>query len=74
MKAKNREKNRIVANGKVQIQIDVLPMYQAIKNPVGKARDDPNHSPTLPQPECRLEMTINPIKMFNQLVGPAVRR
>lgn len=68
------DKGKIVNCGYVKCQIDVLPKDQAEKNPVGKARDNPNHSPYLPNPEGRLEMSLNPLKMFNQLVGPAVRR
>jgi hypothetical protein len=56
------------------MQIDVLPADQADKNPLGKARQEPNHSPFLPQPEGRFELSLNPIKMFNQLVGPEIRR
>lgn len=58
----------------MRVQIDILPKAHAEKNPVGKARDNPNHSPHLPNPEGRLELSLNPIKMFNQLVGPAMRR
>lgn len=65
---------KIVEQGKVAMQIDVLPADQADKNPLGKARQEPNHSPFLPQPEGRFELSLNPIKMFNQLVGPEIRR
>ena len=70
----SKKDGKAVVNGKVRVQIDVLPQSHADKNPVGKARDNPNHSPQLPQPEGRMEMSLNPIKMFNQLVGPALRR
>jgi hypothetical protein len=60
--------------GEIGVKIDIMPQGSADKNPVGKARDNPNHSPQLPQPEGRLELSFNPIKMFNQLVGPALRR
>ena len=65
---------KIESRGDVRVQIDVVPIDMAIKNPVGKARDNPNHSPYLPAPEGRIEFSMNPLKMFNQLVGPAVRR
>ena len=45
----------------------------AEKNPVGKARDNPNHSPTLPQPEGRITLSLNPFDMYKQLIGPEVR-
>ena len=70
----NKKDGKIVTNGFVRVQIDILPKTHAEKNAVGKARDNPNHSPMLPQPEGRLELSFNPIKMFNQLVGPALRR
>lgn len=67
-------KGKTEKRGKVAIKVDIVPQESADKNPVGKARDTPNHSPQLPQPEGRLELSFNPIKMFNQLVGPALRR
>lgn len=69
-----KKSGKIISNGEVRVQIDALPKFLADKNPVGKARDQPNHSPQLPQPQGRLELSFNPIKMFNQLVGPALRR
>jgi hypothetical protein len=70
----NKKDGKAVINGYVRVQIDILPKSHAEKNPVGKARDSPNHSPQLPQPEGRMELSLNPIKMINQLVGPALRR
>lgn len=60
--------------GKIKVSINIMPQDYADKNAVGKARDTPNHSPHLPQPEGRLEFSLNPFKMLNQLVGPALRR
>ena len=74
MEAKNSETGQIESNGKVKVQVDVLPADQAEKNPVGKARQDPNHSPSLPQPEGRITLSLNPFKMFAQMVSPAIRR
>lgn len=73
MRGKNPETNQIEINGRVCVRIDVLPVAQADINPVGKARNQPNHSPTLPEPEGRFELSYNPIKMFNQMIGPEVR-
>ena len=70
---KNKE-GKMVKAGQISIKVDIMPKSHAEKNPVGKARDNPNHSPQLPQPKGRLELSLNPLKMFNQLVGPAVRR
>ena len=74
LRAKDAKTGKEVVNGKVKIQVDVFPIALAEKNPVGKARDNPNHSPTLPQPEGRLKLSLNPFTMFNQLIGPEVRR
>jgi hypothetical protein len=72
---KNPKKGgKIEVNGKVKVQIDVLPKETAGLNPVGRAREEPNHSPHLPQPEGRVILTFDPLKMYNQLVGPDVRR
>lgn len=73
MKAKNK-KGVYEDKGKVKVQIDVLPVAAADKNPVGKARKDPNHSPSLPLPEGRIQLSLNPWKMWSQMLGPAMRR
>ena len=39
------KKGKIVSNGKVCLIVEVLPKKHAEKNVVGKARDNPNHSP-----------------------------
>lgn len=62
--AKNKQ-GKIEPSGKVRIRVDVVPKDKATKTPVGKARDEPNHSPHLPAPEGRMEFSLNPIKMFN---------
>lgn len=69
-----QSENGTKINGKARLRIDVLPADVAKKNPVGKARDSPNHSPFLPAPEGRMEFSLNPVKMFNQLVGAEVRQ
>jgi len=71
---KNKKTGKIEKCGKVGVQVDIIPGDMAEKNAVGKARDNPNHSPFLPQPKGRLEFSLNPIKMLEQMVGPALRR
>jgi hypothetical protein len=71
--AKDKETRQLKFRGKVKMQVDILPIELAEKNTVGKARDSPNHSPTLPQPEGRISLSLNPFKMFEQMVGPEVR-
>jgi hypothetical protein len=56
---------KIVTNGKVKVQIDVLPKEMAEQNRVGKAREEPNHSPHLPQPEGRIVLSFDPFKMYS---------
>lgn len=54
LRAKDAKTGKEEVRGKVKVQVDIVPVVQADKNPVGKARDTPNHSPTLPQPEGRI--------------------
>lgn len=65
---------KIINNGKIRIRVDILPKELAEKAEVGAARAEPNHSPNLPPPVGRLTLTLNPFAMFNQLLGPAMRR
>lgn len=51
-----------------------MPKAMAEANKVGEARQEPNHSPFLPPPVGRISFSLNPFKMLNQLVGPAMRR
>lgn len=44
LKGKDK-KGKIVTNGKVAMIVEVVPKKHALKNVVGKARDNPNHSP-----------------------------
>lgn len=44
LKGKDK-KGKIVTNGKVALIVEVVPKKHAEKNVVGKARDNPNHSP-----------------------------
>ena len=73
MMSKN-EKGVLECNGEVRIQIDVLPLADALKNRVGEAREEPNVNPYLPMPTGRLELSLNPLKMLEQLVGPGFRK
>ena len=70
----SKEKGQIVVNGKLRIQIEVLPKAEAEKNKVGEAQSEPNVSPFLPKPEGRITLSLNPFDMIKQLVGPAFRR
>jgi len=70
---KDPKTQKIECNGEIRLRIDVFPKKKADDNPVGKARDTPNHSPFLKAPEGRIEFSVNPFKMFNQLLGPEFR-
>jgi len=65
---------KAVVNAKLRCQIDILPLAAAEANAVGQARQEPNHSPLLPAPVGRISLTLNPWKMFQQMVGPALRK
>ena len=74
MPVMNRENGKMVENGKVRLRIDIYPKKMAEASKVGAARDEPNTNPFLSPPIGRLQFSLNPWKMFNQLVGPAMRR
>lgn len=68
------DKGKVVVNGRLKMSLDVLPIKDAQANPVGEAQSEPNINPFLPKPFGRIEFSMNPLKMLNQLVGPALRR
>lgn len=59
---------------KICLFLNLFTFYRAEANKVGEARQEPNHSPFLPPPVGRISFSLNPFKMLNQLVGPAMRR
>ena len=59
-----KKEGKIVKQGKCRMQVEIVPVAHADKNPVAKARSEPNHSPKLPQPKGRLSFSLNPFKMF----------
>lgn len=60
--------------GKITITMELVPLESAQNAPVGKGRNEPNHSPFCPPPEGRLQWSLNPCVMFKRLVGPKARR
>jgi hypothetical protein len=69
----DKEKKDII-RGYVQCSFRIYPQDAAEKNKQGVGRTEPNNDPNLPEPEGRLELSLNPFTMFNQLIGPGVRR
>ena len=74
MLAKDEKTGKLECNGKVRIQVDVYPIADAVLNKVGEAREEPNVNPYLPLPVGRLTLSLNPLKMLNQFVGPGFRK
>jgi hypothetical protein len=60
--------------GKIQCSLRIYPKELADKFDQGEGRDAPNNDPLMPEPVGRIKLSLNPFEMFNQLVGPAVRR
>lgn len=60
--------------GRVLCSLEIVPKWKAEITPVGKGRNEPNVSPYLPPPVGRFQLSMNPIKVFNQLVGPKFRK
>ena len=59
---------------KIRLSIDCLTLKEAEISPAGIGRGDPNQDPHLEPPKGRFQWTLNPIKLFEQLVGPQFRR
>ena len=57
--------------GQLRVQMELLPKVLADERPVGKGREEPNQFPTLPEPEGRMQLSLNPLAMLASLVGPA---
>jgi len=60
--------------GEVLCSLRIYPKADADKNDQGVGRAEPNNDPFMPEPEGRISLSLNPFTMFNQLIGPAVRR
>lgn len=58
---------------RIKLDIRVLPGADAVAQRVGDARTEPNHSPYLPAPIGRMTLSLNPLAMLSQLVGPELR-
>ena len=61
-------------SGRILCSLEILPMWKAELNKVGKGRKDPNVSPYLPPPVGRFQWSLNPFKLLNQCVGPRFRK
>lgn len=68
------DKDTNVKAGEILISVAILPIHHAEKGPQGKGREEPNSDPFCPPPEGRIQLSLNPFTMFQQMVGPAVRR
>ena len=66
---KNNQKS-----GKIMCSLEFLPKWKAEQIKVGKGREEPNICPYLPPPVGRFEFSLNPLKTFNQCVGPRFRK
>ena len=53
-------------NGKMRIQISIVPKEHHENNENSEARSEPNHSPYLPPPIGRMKFSWNPWTMLNQ--------
>ncbi|KAJ0394355.1 hypothetical protein P43SY_006836 [Pythium insidiosum] len=58
--------------GEVCVSMELVPAEKAKQQAVGQGRQSPNHSPYLPPPAGRLSFSLNPFKVFNDLLGPSI--
>lgn len=56
------------------LSIQLVPAADAERLPAGHGRSEPNSNPVLPKPVGRLKLTLNPISMMLQLLGPKLCR
>ena len=56
--------------GKLAISIDIVPEEEAQLRKVGFGRDEPNTNPFLPPPVGRMQFSLNPFVMIQQMLGP----
>lgn len=68
------DKGKTISRGNLKVSVDVYPSKDAENNPVGKGRDDPNLNPFLPPPTGRLELSLNPCKMLDQMIDADTKR
>ena len=61
-------------SGRILCSLEILPMWKAELNKVGKGRKDPNVAPYLPPPVGRFQWSLNPFTLLNQCVGPRFRK
>jgi hypothetical protein len=59
--------------GKVLISAEVLPAAKAKGCVNGEGRAEPNIEPSLPPPDGRMQVSMNPIKMLSDSVGPELK-
>ena len=62
-----------MGTGEIQCSIRIIPKALAEKGKQGEGRNEPNNDPFCPPPEGRIELSINPLKMLNQLLTPAMK-
>jgi hypothetical protein len=54
---------------KVLVSIEVVPGQQAKQERLGAGRQQPNHSPYCPPPTGRMQFSLNPCFMLQQIAG-----
>lgn len=74
LKRPNTDGNTVSKCGAVLISLEAMPQWKADICKVGLGRDEPNCNPYCPPPFGRFEWSLNPFKMFNQCVGPKMRK
>ena len=58
------EKNKMIDTGEVLVSMRIYPKAAAEKNEQGKGREEPNNDPNLPEPEGRIQLSLNPFTML----------
>eukprot|EP01017_Pseudomicrothorax_dubius_P045811 TRINITY_DN7982_c0_g1_i1.p1 TRINITY_DN7982_c0_g1~~TRINITY_DN7982_c0_g1_i1.p1 ORF type:complete len:406 (+),score=138.25 TRINITY_DN7982_c0_g1_i1:307-1524(+) len=68
------EKGQLTDRGEILVSMELIPKSAADLSKVGQGRSEPNQNPFLPPPIGRLKLSLNPLNMWEQLIGPVARR
>ena len=60
----NTKEGKMIESGEMQVTIHLVPLDHVEKFPQGEGRESPNSEPFCPEPEGRIQLSINPFAMF----------
>lgn len=58
----DKKTNEPILTGKVELEIELLPLDEAVKNPVGHGREPPHGLPPPKRPDTSFQWFFNPLR------------